>query len=156
MTKIANDGPKSPKMPKNNCVALDKVDGFTKDLIWHTLYEFYDQKRAPTVQTIFQKVKEKTEGTDYAFQYELTSLKKLLKMIGFHFCKTNNHTVLMEIPCITARHYEYLRKMRKLQADGFLSVFMDEIWYDTHDVVKKAWSDNSGRCNVSKFISKGN
>ena len=34
-------------------------------------------------------------------------------------------------------------------------VFIDETWYDTHDVVKKAWSDNSGRCNVSKFISKG-
>ena len=45
---------------------------------------------------IFQKVKEKTEGTNYAFPYELTSLEKLLKMIGFHFCKTNNRTVLME------------------------------------------------------------
>ena len=103
---------------------------------------------------IFQKVKEKTEGTDYAFPYELTSLKKLLKMIGFHFCKTNNRTVLMEILRIAARRYEYLRKIRK-RAEGFLPVFIDETWYDTRDVVKKAWSDNSGRCNVSKFISKG-
>ena len=155
VTKIANDGPKSPEMPKNNRVAFDKVDGFTKDLIRRTVYEFYDQKRAPTVQMIFQKVKEKTEGTDYAFPYELTSLKKLLKMIRFHFCKTNNRTVLMEIPRIAARRYEYLRKIRKLRAEGFLPVFIDETWYDTHDVVKKAWSDNSGRCNVSKFISKG-
>ena len=61
-------------MPKNNRVAFDKVDGFTKDLIRRAVYEFYDQKRAPTVQMIFQ-VKEKTEGTDYAFPYELTSLK---------------------------------------------------------------------------------
>ena len=142
-------------MPKNNRVAFDKVDGFTKDLIRRTVYEFYDQKRAPAVQMIFQKVKEKTEGTDCAFPYELTSLKKLLKMIGFHFCKTNNRTVLMEIPRIAARCYEYLRKIRKLQAEGFLPVFIDETWYDTHDVVKKAWADNSGRCNVSKFISKG-
>ena len=64
---------------------------------------------------IFQKVKEKTEGTDYVPPYELTSLKKLLKMIGFHFCKTNNRTVLMEIPHIAARRYEYLRKIRKLR-----------------------------------------
>ena len=156
VTKIANDGPNYPKMPKNNRVAFDKVDGFTKYLIRRTVYEFYDQKCAPTVQIIFQKVKEKTEGTDYVFPYELTSLKKLLKMIGFHFCKTNNRTVLMEIPHSAARRYEYLRKMRKLRAEGFLPVFMDETWYDTHDVVKKAWSDNSGRCNVSKFISKGN
>ena len=104
---------------------------------------------------IFQKVKEKTEGTDYAFLYELTYLKKLLKMIRFHFCKTNNRTVLTEIPRIAARRYEYLRKIRKLLAEGFLPVFIDETWYDTHDVVEKAWSDNSGRCNVSKFISKG-
>ena len=141
VTKIANDGPKSPKspkMPKNTRVAFDKVDGFTKDLIRRTEYEFYDQKRAPTVQMIFQKVKEKTEGTDHAFPYELTSLKKLLKMIGFHFCKSNNRTVLMEIPRIAARRYEYLRKIRKLRAEGFLPVFIDETWYDTHDVVKKS------------------
>ena len=61
----------------------------------------------------------------------------------------------MEITRIAARRYEYLRKIRKLWAEGFLPVFIDETWYDTHDVVKKAWSDNSGRCNVSKFISKG-
>ena len=148
-------------MPKNNRVTFDKVDAFTKDLIRRTVYEFYDQKRAPTVQMIFQKVKEKTEGTDFAFPYELTSLKKLLKMIGFHFCETNNRTVLMEIPRIAARRYEYLRKIRKLRAEGFLPVFKNETWCDTYDVVKKAWSDNSGRCNVSnvsnvsKFISKG-
>ena len=76
-------------------------------------------------------------------------------MIGFHFCKTNNRTVLMEIPRIAARRYEYLRKTRKLRAEGFLPVFIDETWYDTHDVVRKAWSDNSGRCNFSKFILKG-
>ena len=133
-------------MPKNNHVAFDKIDGFTKDLIWRTVYEFYDQRRAPTFQMIFQNVKEKTEETDYAYPYELTSLKKLLKMIGFHFCKTNNRTVLMEIPRIAARRYEYLRKIRKLRAKGFLPVFIDETWYDTHDVVKKTWSDNSGRC----------
>ena len=142
VTKVANDGPKSPKMSKNNRVAFDKVEGFTKDLIRRTVYEFYDQKRAPTVQIIFQKVKEKTEGTDYTFPYELTSLTKLLKMIGFHFCKTNNCTLLMEIPRIAAQRYEYLRKIRKLPAEGFLPVFIDETWYDTHDVVKKAWSDN--------------
>ena len=104
---------------------------------------------------IFQKVKEKTEGTEYAFPYELTSLKKLLKMIGFHFCKTNNRTVLMKIPRIAARRYEYLRKTRELRTEGFLPAFIDETWYDTTTLLKKAWSDNSGRCNVSKFISKG-
>ena len=98
-------------MPKNNRVAFDKIDGFTKDLIRRTVYEFYDQKRAPSVQMIFQKVNEKTEGTGYAFPYELTSLKKLLKMIGFHFCKTNNRTVLMEIPRIAARRCVW--KIRK-------------------------------------------
>ena len=66
-------------MPENNRVEFGKVDGFTKHLIWRTVHEFYDQTRAPTVQMIFQKVKEKTERTDYAFPYELTSLKKTAK-----------------------------------------------------------------------------
>ena len=44
VTKIVYDGPKSPEMPKNNRVAFDKVDGFTRDLIRRTVYEFYDEK----------------------------------------------------------------------------------------------------------------
>ena len=74
-------------------------------------------------------------------------------MLGFHFCETNNRTLLMEIPRIAARRYEYLRKIRKLRAEGFLPVFIDETWYD---VVKKAWSDSSGRCLEIHFKRKEN
>ena len=68
VTKIANDGPKSHKMLKNNRVAFDKVDGFTKDLIRRTVYESYDQKCAPTVQMIFQKIKEKQKEQTMLFR----------------------------------------------------------------------------------------
>ena len=91
----------------------------------------------PTVQMIFQKVNEKTEGTDYAFSYELTSLKKLLKMIGFHFCKTNNHTVLMEIPRIAARRYEYLRKIRNVGQRVFYQFLKTKLGTTLTTLLKK-------------------
>ena len=79
VTKIANDSPKSPKMPKNNRVAFDKVDGFTKDLIRRTVYEFYVQKRAPTVQMIFQKVKEKNRRNRLCFSVRINIFEKIAK-----------------------------------------------------------------------------
>ena len=36
-----------------------------------------------------------------------------------------------------------------------LPVYIDETWYGTHDTIKKMWSDDSGKCQVSKFLSEG-
>ena len=87
------EGTESPKKPRSNRVQLEKVDGFTKDLFRRTVYESYDEKHANNF---------KSPGKDHYLSYEFTLLRELLKLIGFHFCKINIGTVLIEIPRIAA------------------------------------------------------
>ena len=75
---------------------LSKVDSLTKDLIRATIYEYYDQKICPTLNMLFEKIQEKTKGEDYEFPYGRTWLSKLVKVLGFCYCRSNNREVLME------------------------------------------------------------
>ncbi|KAJ4447875.1 hypothetical protein ANN_09884 [Periplaneta americana] len=49
----------------------------------------------------------------------------------------------MESARIVAWHYNYLQRLNKLRSEGSQIVFLDETWYDTHDVVQKGWDDGA-------------
>ena len=104
-----------------------------KDLIMRAVYEFYDEKIAPTLDMIYEKILQKTSGEDYEFPYGRSTLSKILKSLGFHYCRNKNRQVLMESPRIQAMRYEFLRKLRKFRSDGYKIVYLDETRYDTHD-----------------------
>ena len=61
----------------------------------------------------------------------------------------------MESARLISRCYEFLRKINKLRSEGYLPIYIYETWYDTHNTIKKMWSDGSAKCQVSKFASKG-
>lgn len=58
----------------------------------------------------------------------------------------------MESVRIVARSYNYLQRLNILRSEGFQIVFLDETWYDTHDVVRKGWDDGTCNC-ILKFPS---
>ena len=108
---------------------FSKVDSFTKDLIRATIYEFYDQKICPTLDMLLEKIQERTMG-DYEFPYGRTWLSKLVKSLGFCYCRSNNREILMESPSIMAWRWEFLRKLKTLRAEGCTPVYLDETWFD--------------------------
>ena len=130
---------------------FSKVDSFTEDLIRATIYEFYDQKICPTLDMLFEKIQERTKGEDYEFLYGRTWLSKLVKSLGFCYCRE----VLMESPRIMAWRWEFLRKIRKLRAEGYTPVYLDETWFDSHDTVSRLLSDGSKSCSLRGPVSRG-
>ena len=96
-----------------------------KHLIRRAVYKFYDEKIAPTLDTIYEKFLQKTSGEDYEFPYGRSTLSKILKSLGFRYCRNKNKQVLMESPRIQAMRYEFLRKLRKFRADGYTVVYLD-------------------------------
>ena len=88
----------------NKSKKFSKIDSFMKDLIRRTVYEFYDERIAPTLDMLHKKILEKTRGEDYEFSYGRTTLFEILKSLGFHYCRNNNRKVLMEShefkPCV--------------------------------------------------------
>ena len=53
-----------------------------------------------------------------------------------------------------AWRYKYLLEIVKYRAQNYAMVYLDEIWYDSHDTVKKIWTD-SKESNLSAPVSKG-
>ena len=56
---------------------------------------------------------------------------------------------------IVARRYEYLRKIEKLRAEGYLIIYLDETCFDSNETVRKLWADLTKYCSVSAPVSRG-
>lgn len=50
--------------------------------------------------------------------------------------------------------YRYLLEIAKNRAQNYVIVYVDETWYDSHDTVKKIWTDSSVS-NLFAPVSKG-
>lgn len=61
----------------------------------------------------------------------------------------------MESGRIVAWRYQYLTRLRTLRDAGCKVIFLDETWFDTHDVVKKGWDDLSCSCSLKAPASRG-
>jgi hypothetical protein len=61
----------------------------------------------------------------------------------------------MESERIRKWRYEYLIVLKSIERKKDRCFFLDETWYDTHDVAKKGWMDNSRKCVVDVPSSKG-
>ena len=48
----------------------------------------------------------------------------------------------------------YLLEIAKCKAQNYLIVYLDETWYDSHNTVKKIWTDFFEESNLSAPVSK--
>ena len=63
--------------------------------------------------------------------------------------------VIMESSRIVAWRQEYLRKIKEYRQSKREIVYLDETWFDTHDVVKYGWVDESDKCTLNGPCSRG-
>ncbi|XP_072400682.1 uncharacterized protein [Diabrotica undecimpunctata] len=63
--------------------------------------------------------------------------------------------VIMESTRIVIQRQHYLRKIKEYRDDNRDIVYLDETWFDTHDVVQYGWMDDSKKCCLSTPCSRG-
>ena len=61
----------------------------------------------------------------------------------------------MESPRIMAWRWEFLRKIRKLKAEGDTPMYLDETWFDSHETMSRLLSDGSKSCSLRGPVSRG-
>ena len=61
----------------------------------------------------------------------------------------------MESARIVTWRYRYLNRLNELRTAGCPIIFIDETWYDTHDVVRKGWDDGTCSCCLQAPSSRG-
>ena len=78
------------------------------------------------------------------FQGEKTSLKHLLREMGFKFKTHDNRKYVMEQPRVIAQSHNFLRKVRMYRREGRPIIYLDETWLNAHHSLTKCWIDSDG------------
>ncbi|VVC96923.1 unnamed protein product [Leptidea sinapis] len=110
------------------------VDDFDRSVIRRIIEEFYLTKKiAPTCIELLATIREKIE-----FPWGMTSLRKLLKEMGYKWLKCHNkRRILVERPAVVYARSIYLRKIRQYRQDDRNIFFLDETWVDKNFTFKK-------------------
>ena len=76
--------------------------------IRRTVYDFYREKKYPTLESLLVVVKERG-----LFDGERNTLWKLFRKLGFGNKQVNDKQYVYEQPRIIVQRHEYLRRMRR-------------------------------------------
>lgn len=127
-----------------------RLDDFDFQSIRNTVYEFYSQNVIPTLSAILKKVRERL-----SCNLSKSSLHRALLSIGFKYKIYNRRSFVMESRRIQILRLQFLDKIKEYRNEGRNIVYLDETWFDTHDVVKKGWTDGTKRCTSNLPPSRG-
>lgn len=130
---------------------LKKIDNFDKEVIRRIVYNFYKENKVPTLEMIQEKLKD-YDNYDYKC---LATLRATLMDCGFKYKKIDNRMVIMESHRIVELRQKYLRKIKEYRQLNRNIVYLDETWFDTHDVVQYGWVDGSKNCSLGTPCSRG-
>ena len=61
----------------------------------------------------------------------------------------------METDHIRIQRYKYLKKIQEYREKGYIVVYLDQTWFDSHETVKRSWSDNTKQTRLNAPVSKG-
>lgn len=127
------------------------IDDAAKEVIRRTVYDLYKKNIVPNLEMIRDKLR---DYPDYNYQC-LETLRSILLNCGFKHKKINNRMVIMESRRIVERRQEYLHKINEYRESKRNIVYLDETWFDTHDVVQYGWVDESQNCSLNTPCSRG-
>lgn len=142
-----------PKRQRSHPV-MDEVDNFDKSCIRRIILSFYERGEIPTIAKVLEKVKEDPVN----FPGGETSLRKVVKEIGFRFGKVRtSRTILMERNDIAAARSKYLRILAENRAseNPRCEIYLDETWVNQNECVRKCWTTKEGNVGPKVKTGKG-
>ena len=71
------------KKRRKGSILFKKIYDFTCNVVRRTVYECYRSGVSPTVESITRSLREKTSATDYEFPYGKSTVRRLLRSMGF-------------------------------------------------------------------------
>lgn len=124
------------------------VDAFQKEAIRQHIYDYYKRKDYPTLDKLFASL-EKAE----LFKGSKSSLRNVIKKIGFRYKKLGSRKVYLERPDIVALRCEFLRKIKNENFDKI--IWLDETWVNSNHSMSSGWTDDSATGTMPVPLGKG-
>lgn len=130
---------------------VTEPDSFDQGVIKRMIHNFHDtEKELPTIGKLRRKLQD-----DLNFQGSATSLRRIIKKMGFKWAKTeSNRKLLIEQSQIRFQRIEYLRKIKKYREEGRPIIYTDESYVDSSHTSHHSWTDGPTK-GIKKPISKG-
>lgn len=128
------------------------VDDFDRCVIRRTINNMLlSRKTLPTVNAILNEIR---SPNSIEFKGKKTTLKVILKEMGFRWRKcTDNRALLMERTDIVAQRINFLRKIKCFREEGRDIVYTDETYVNAGHTVSKCWQTN--QIGLSVPFNKG-
>ncbi|XP_047019342.1 uncharacterized protein LOC126053827 [Helicoverpa armigera] len=140
---------KSPKKLKQRLSIVDTIDNFTKCAIRNIVHNFFAQNEIPTLDKILKKISD--DGTLGVIKR--TTLHKILKKIGFKFCKRSRNSLLLDRDDIFFWRRNYLRAIKNARNNHQKIYYLDETWVNEGHTTSKAWVDTTVKSRRDAFIN---
>ncbi|GBP44049.1 hypothetical protein EVAR_85203_1 [Eumeta japonica] len=103
----------------------------------------------PTLLKLLKSLKEAD-----LFKGGITSLRQVIKDIGFVYKKINKRKIIMERTDIALARCKFLRKAKNI-SDWNKVVFLDETWLNANHTVGKSWTDDTAQSCTKVPEGKG-
>jgi hypothetical protein len=138
---------------KNRCKPSKKltVDDFDEEVIRRSIYNFaITEGERPAVKNLHAKLVE-----HIAFSGSKSSLRRLLKKLGFKWKRTqNNRTVLTERQDIRFQRTTFIRRIKQYRQENRPIIYTDETYIHSAHTTPYCWSDDSDK-GVHVPVAKG-
>jgi transposase len=142
---------RSPNKKRTRKCTVTELEDFEKVDFRNTIYNFH---KTDGCRITLPALKDKVRS-DFGWNGQLTSLRKIVKDLGFRFRKSqNNRNLLIEKSEIRALRINYLRKITLFREQNRSIIYLDETYIHSGHTLSKSWSDNSNN-GLFTNISKG-
>ncbi|XP_026736471.1 uncharacterized protein LOC113506119 [Trichoplusia ni] len=152
--KIGQDGMSenklsTPNKKRTKVKPITDLDDFTRVAIRNHIYDYYRRMELPTLLKLLKSLKEVD-----LFKGGITSLRQVIKDIGFVYKKVNKRKIIMERTDIALARCTFLRKAKNI-SDWSKVVFLDETWLNANHTVAKSWTDDTAQSSTKVPEGKG-
>lgn len=139
----------TPNKKRTKVKPITDLDEFAKDAIRNHIYDYYRRMELPTLLKLLKSLKEAE-----LFKGGITSLRNVIKDIGFVYKKVNKRKIIMERTDIALARCTFLRKAKNI-VDWSKVVFLDETWLNANHTVGKSWTDDTAQSCTKVPEGKG-
>lgn len=139
--------PRKNKHPLRSRPTTD-IDDFDKSAIRRHIMNYYERREVPTLRKLHFSLRETG-----LFHGSLSSVRKIVKGLGFVYKKFNSRKVLMEKPSVALLRCQFLRKTHSIDIEK--AVFLDETWLNENISQDKGWTDGTVKGTIGSPLGKG-
>lgn len=151
LRRIIGEGPQTRKRRRDSG-QFKKLDMILhSDLVRRTIHKLYEEKCVPTIDNLRKRLIDDETG----IMCSSMTLNRFVKALGFRRRKLGKRQAIKESTRLRLWRLEYLSNIQKYRTSGRSIYFLDETWFDTHDVVSFGWTDGSKNCTLDVPSNRG-